>query len=46
VENTHIITRLRRVRVEAEREREMRQPLQENDSYITFTCMTQIGNDR
>jgi hypothetical protein len=45
VENTHIITRLREVRVGAEEEREMRQPFRENDSYIPFTCTTQTGND-
>jgi hypothetical protein len=40
----------REVRVEAERERErereMHLPLQENDSYIPFTCMTQTVNGR
>ena len=52
MENTHIITRLREVRVGAETRRDIyiymykRQPFQENDSYIPFTCTTLTGNDR
>jgi len=35
-----------RGRRDREREREIRQPYQEKDSYIPFTCTTQTGNAR